>query len=98
MLKLKYDAVLSKYAFKLKLRRYIEAAARGNLDAMTLCLRLGAIVDFTTPKGCTALMEAAAFGQLEACQWLIKQGAHVDRENTAGDTAGAYTRPHLSST
>ena len=62
-------------------------ATRGNVEAVRLLLSLGAVIDFETSTGSTALCEAAVGNQIETILLLVENGAHIDREDKKGSTA-----------
>ena len=68
-------------------RRFINAAKRGDVEAMTSLRELGVDVDDAGPRGATALARAAACGQLRSVRWLLEQGADIERRSRCGWTA-----------
>jgi len=66
---------------------FCECAARGDIDAMKLCRKLGGRLTLETNIGRTPLHDAAFFNHPEACAWLCERGTRVDRENALGETA-----------
>ena len=73
---------------------FCEAAARGDVDAMKLCRKLGGRLTLETHTGRTPLHDAAIFNNAEACAWLCERGARVDRENALGETAMSEAALH----
>ena len=73
---------------------FCECAARGDVDAMKLCRKLGGRLTLETPTGRTPLHDAAMFNNAEACAWLCERGARVDRENSLGETAMSEAALH----
>ena len=73
---------------------FCESAARGDVDAMKLCRKLGGRLTLETHTGRTPLHDAAVFNNAEACAWLCERGARVDRENALGETAMSEAALH----
>ena len=54
--------------------------------ALTRMIKMGADIDFKTPKGWTGLMAAAFEGHVKVVQLLIENGANKEAKNEAGCT------------
>jgi hypothetical protein len=85
-LKLTYDNLLSKCAFKFNLRPYIMAAMQGRLDVVQMLITAGADIDNGTPWG-TPLTIAERGGHLAVIDRLVL--AQAAAAVAAAATAGA---------
>ena len=65
----------------------LDAALRGQADAVRQLIASGADIASRDDDGSTALALAAAAGQVAALDVLLSAGAEVDARNTSGETA-----------
>jgi len=65
----------------------LEAALRGDVDAMSDCIDRGADIDARNNHGATALLMAAGQNRLDMVQLLVDRGADASIRNFAGKTA-----------
>jgi len=64
----------------------LEAAQRGDLDAVTMSLSSGADVNCKDSYGATALIQATLFNYIDIARLLLSKGAQVDAEDNTGST------------
>ncbi len=69
---------------KLSEKDFLDAAAKGDTDAVRRGLSQGLNADTADSHGNTALMMAAARGQRDACQALVDAGANPAHKNKFG--------------
>ncbi|CAG2199093.1 ARMS [Mytilus edulis] len=68
--------------------KLIEAAEKGRVEELKLCLANGANIDYQKVGGWTALMFAASEGHVEVCQLLLENRCNKDiTSNVGGWTA-----------
>ena len=65
---------------------------QARLDAVTLCLELGADVNATNSMGLTALLGAVNRGSNDIIELLVKRGARLDVKDKEGRTRAALGR------
>ena len=63
---------------------FLDAAERGDSDAIEAALGAGTKADTADAYGNTALMKAAARGQRDVVRRLIEAGANADHKNKFG--------------
>ena len=71
----------------------VEAAHRGQADAVSLALNAGADINAKDRQGATALVRAAAGGHTAVVELLLKSGADPTVPDAAGDTALILAKP-----
>jgi ankyrin repeat protein len=69
---------------KMSEQDFLDAAARGDADAVRAALQQGLNVDTADQYGNTALMMACARTQKETCKILLEAGASPDHKNKYG--------------
>ena len=68
-------------------RKFVDAAAEGNVTAMNVLLERGANVNAAENDGWTPLTVASREGHLEAVKLLMEKGANVNKLEGGGHTA-----------
>ncbi|XP_063406206.1 uncharacterized protein LOC134690160 [Mytilus trossulus] len=68
-------------------KKLIEAAEKGRVEELRLCLANGANIDSQKDDGLTALMVAARVGHVEVCQLLLENRCNKDITDDRGWTA-----------
>lgn len=69
---------------KLSAQDFLDAAQRGDADAVKAGLEQGLKADTSDAYGNTALMMACARAQTEVCRVLVAAGANPDHKNRYG--------------
>ena len=69
---------------KMTEQEFMEAAAKGDADAVKAGLEQGLDVDTADAYGNTALMMACARAQTDVCKILLEAGARPDHKNKYG--------------
>ncbi|CAH1796515.1 unnamed protein product [Owenia fusiformis] len=67
--------------------RYMDGAASGRTEELSLLLKGGVNIDMKNEKGWTALMFAARNGQIPTIKLLMENGCDVNLMNATGQTA-----------
>jgi len=73
-------------------RRFIEAAAKGDLEVINFLLVNGADINAVDAKGRTALHFAASSGRVRIVKYLINKGADIKIRDKSGRSAHFYAK------